>query len=631
MLGFVLRLLYNLLLFPLALILFVLRKLILLRKPRMLELSLKSLPELSPSSLPFGERTMLDDLANQMTLAAQHKKISGLLIHLDGVDGSLAEMADLTAQVAKFREAGKPVFVHLENADNPTYLVGCVASRLSVSRGGPILVHSLGSEARYFGDALHKIGVQMQVVRRRDHKTAMEPFQRNAPSPEQTETVHRLMTSVQKTYVEVMAAGRGIDQDAAQVLLDSGPFTLKQALENKVIDAVETKEAATVALLTALQPPLPADGKAAAGTTSEAAQTSRLPNGETVAPPEAAATSSEAVPPSAPAESSPEKGRTLDGPERGVMADAMPKPLLPLAAAPLERPRMAPLFGPPTVAIVPVVGLILDQPPSGFRPGKAAVASVLAERLQMLAQMRSVKTILLMIDSRGGSVTGSERLWTAVTEVMRDKPVVAWLRSFAASGGYYVASAAEHIVASPFTLTGSIGVIAGRPNVVQLAERLGVTSHYYGNPKAGLFTNTLRELSDVELNWLDREIDEAYERFKEVVAMGRRMDVAKVEEVAGGRVWTGLEANELGLVDTLGMFEAAYAISCQLAGIRDPRKAALAWAGPTGSLVDRLLAMRGARESMGMLPPAVTEPLMTYMAFNESPIAYLCPESVFPH
>lgn len=602
MLGFVLRLLYNLILLPLAWILFLLRRLILLRKPRVVELSLKSLPELSPSSLPFGERLMLDDLANQMTVAAQSKKITGLLVHIDGVDGSLAEMADLTAQIAKFREAGKPVFVHMENADNESYLVGSVASRLSVSHGGPVLVHSLGSEARYFGNALEKIGVQMQVVRRRDHKTAMEPFQRTEPSAEQIETVNRLMSSVQKTVVEVVAAGRGRSKEEIQALLDSGPFTLNQALAEKVIDAVETKEAASMALLDVCEPQ-----SAPTGIVGEQKR-SDVPSQESTTE-----------------KQKPDETRAMDGPARGVVAPPAPKPLLPLLAAPLWTPRMAPLFSPPTVAIVPVAGLILDQPPSGFRPGKAAVASLLVERLQALAQMRSVKTILLMIDSRGGSVSGSERLWTAITEVMRDKPVVAWLRSFAASGGYYVASAAEHIVASPFTLTGSIGVIAGRPNLVHLAERLGVTSHYYGNTKAGLFTNTLRALSDTELEWLDREIDEAYERFKHVVALGRRMDITKVEEIAGGRVWTGVEAQEIGLVDTLGMFEAAYGIACQLGGIRDPQKATLAWAGPTGSLLERFLAMRGAREALGVIPSVLLEPITTYTLFSESPIAYLYP------
>ncbi len=221
------------------------------------------------------------------------------------------------------------------------------------------------------------------------------------------------------------------------------------------------------------------------------------------------------------------------------------------------------------IALVYGVGLIERGDSGESLLGENAMpADKVARALRRAARDKKVRAILFRIDSPGGSVVGSETIWHAVEEARRHgKPVVVSMGDLAGSGGYYIAVAADRIVAEPATLTGSIGVFAGKLVIADLLKKLGVTT---GSVKLGAnaaMFSTTSNFSPQARARLEAFLDSVYKGFKERVAKGRHMTLAAVENVAKGRVWTGAEAKRRGLVDSLGGFGTAIRLAKSLAKI----------------------------------------------------------------
>ncbi len=187
------------------------------------------------------------------------------------------------------------------------------------------------------------------------------------------------------------------------------------------------------------------------------------------------------------------------------------------------------------------------------------------EELRRAEGSPSVKAIVLRVNSPGGGVVASDEIYRALLEI--EKPVVVSMSEVAASGGYYISCGADEIVANPTTLTGSIGVIGASPNLEGLLDKIGieVTVIKSGDMKDSL--GPYREPTEEELEYYQRIIDEAYAQFVGIVAEGRDLPLEEVREIADGRVYTGLQALELGLVDQLGNFPEAIDLAAELGGI----------------------------------------------------------------
>lgn len=222
----------------------------------------------------------------------------------------------------------------------------------------------------------------------------------------------------------------------------------------------------------------------------------------------------------------------------------------------------------PAVAVVRVSGTIVSSDEDEF--AAEATSGVVIADLRAAAEDPDVKAIVLRVDSPGGSVTGSAQIYEAVKEL--DKPVVVSMAATAASGGYYISAPADYIFARPDTTTGSIGVILTLFNAEQLAEELGieVITLTAGENKAigGLWDALTPEQADI----LTAFIDEAYETFVRVIADGRGLDLDTVRALADGRIYSGRQALDLGLVDELGDLREAIAKAADLGGISgEPR------------------------------------------------------------
>ncbi len=258
-----------------------------------------------------------------------------------------------------------------------------------------------------------------------------------------------------------------------------------------------------------------------------------------------------------------------------------------------------------TFALVYASGAVVQGEGQATRTGQpVAAADTVAKALETAAEDDSVQAIVLRIDSPGGGSFPSETIWRAVRAAREHKPVVASFSDYAASGGYYLGSAADAVVAQPGTITGSIGVFAVRPSFGAFLARFGVATETMERaPHAELNLATPPLSADTE-EWLEREVGRVYELFLNRVGEGRGLEVPQVDVVAQGRVWTGEQAVEHGLVDRLGGLRAAVRVAKQRAGIDEDADVGLAVYPPPRPLAEqiaeslRLSAVHAARSAL---------------------------------
>lgn len=267
----------------------------------------------------------------------------------------------------------------------------------------------------------------------------------------------------------------------------------------------------------------------------------------------------------------------------------------------------------PTVALIYGTGLIA-RGPSVTNPltGSGIMgADTVSRALGQAARDSAVKAILFRIDSPGGSAVASETIWRAVQRA-RDagKPVIVSMGEVAGSGGYYVAAPADKIVAEPATLTGSIGVLAGKFVTTGLWDKIGVSWDTVSVGENAALFSTLENFSPAGRQRFEAFLDAVYAGFKGHVADGRKLGADAVETVARGRVWSGEDAKARGLVDALGGFSTALQLAKQAAGIPEDQDVTLKLFPPTGTsgkLLARLIGRLPADAGSGTIGTALTQ------------------------
>lgn len=262
------------------------------------------------------------------------------------------------------------------------------------------------------------------------------------------------------------------------------------------------------------------------------------------------------------------------------------------------------------IAVVYAEGDIVDEGDED----KQIVGNALAETLADIRKDETVKAVVLRIDSPGGSALAAEIVWREVHLMQQAKPVIVSMGSYAASGGYYIGCGAEYIVATPVTLTGSIGVFGLTFHVEQGAkEYLGLTADAVRTDPSADMGNIFRPLSPAERMYIQNGVDTVYARFVEVAAQGRRLTADSVDVLAGGRVWTGVQAMENGLADCTGTLRDAIRIAAEHAGLEPGGYAVRQYPAPEdASFASVLRALTGSammRLTGGRLPQIGAEAL----------------------
>ncbi|MFO7262521.1 MAG: signal peptide peptidase SppA [Bacillota bacterium] len=272
------------------------------------------------------------------------------------------------------------------------------------------------------------------------------------------------------------------------------------------------------------------------------------------------------------------------------------------------------------IALIPVEGTISESP-GGLWSDTIDFEGILSQ-LQQAMEDDSVKAVILRINSPGGEVVASDEIYRAIKRVQEQgKPVVASMGGTAASGGYYIATAADWILANPNTLTGSIGVIFTLPNYEGVADLIGYKVNVIQSGAMKDMGNPWREMRPDEKEVFQKLVDETYGRFVDLVAKERGMPREKVLTLADGRIYTGQQAKDLGLVDELGTLDDAFAEAKRLAGLEEAQLIryvypSMGWFDLAGGLFGR------AREPLTdwkSLLPLPTEPRLMYLFQPSTP------------
>ncbi len=194
---------------------------------------------------------------------------------------------------------------------------------------------------------------------------------------------------------------------------------------------------------------------------------------------------------------------------------------------------------------------------------------LIVDALHKAVDNESVKAIVLRVNSPGGSALVSDIIWREMQLAKKEKPLVVSFGNVAASGGYYIGVGGDKIFAEPTTITGSIGVFGTIPNVNELAENIGVNAEQVGTNKNSVDYSFFEPMTDSFRSVMQESIEETYETFLDRVSQGRNIPVEQVNEIAQGRVWSGVDAQALGLVDELGTLDDAIAAAADMAGLED--------------------------------------------------------------
>ncbi|MDO3636056.1 signal peptide peptidase SppA [Mycolicibacterium arseniciresistens] len=529
-----------------------------------LELDLQSVPKESHGFDPLamlaggGRPPVLRQVVAAIHRAAEDDRVTGLIARVQFPVWAAGPVQELREAISAFSHV-KPTLAWAEAYPATlSYYLASAFREVWMQPSGTVGLIGFATNAMFLRDALDKAGIEAQFIALGEYKSAANVFTEDRYTDAHREADSRLIESIKSQVWDAIAESRHIDRAGIDALADKAPLLRDAAVSAGLVDRIGFRDEAY-------------------------ARIAELSGAEDI---------------------SPEAGDP-DGP------DAPPRLFLSRyarATAPRPSPSLPGRKAKPTIAVVTLDGPIVSgRGGPGLLPlgNSSAGGDTIAAALREAAADDSVSAIVLRVDSPGGSVTASETIWREVVRVRRGgTPVVASMGAVAASGGYYVSMDADAIVANPGTITGSIGVITGKLVARELKDRLGVGSDSVRTNANADAWSPNAPFTDEQHAQVVAEADMSYTDFVERVAAGRKLSEEAVEAVARGRVWTGADAKEHGLVDELGGLRTAINRAKVLAGLDADADVRLV-SYPGSSLMDMLRPRQSSQPAAASLPDAL--------------------------
>ena len=466
------------------------------------------LPDYVPDD-PFrkyfgGPDQSLTGLVTQFQKAKVDKRISAILLDVDLSSVGWAKAEEIRDAIADFRTSGKPVYAYMEVGVNKEYFIASACDKVYLAPPGELFTIGLSADVMFFRGALDKLGVYPEIYQIGKYKSAGDIFTRKEMSDAHREATNALIQGIYDDFVQGIAKGRNKSPDDVRAIIDEAPYTAAKAKEVGLIDGALYRDEVEKELKTKLG----------------YKETDELP----------------------------------------IARGSEYRDVEPESLGLNKGEKIAVIYG---------TGDIGSGRSENSPSGDQSIGSdTLAKALTDAANDKTIKAIVLRVDSPGGSGLASDIIWHAVEIAKAKKPVVVSMGDVAASGGYYISCGANKIIAQPSTITGSIGVVAGKPVVKGLYDWLGLSNEYVMRGKnAGLFRET-EKFSDTERQKFQEWINTTYyDQFVPKVAKGRSKAAEYIDSVGQGRVWTGTQAKDRGLVDDFGGLDKAIAAAKELAKI----------------------------------------------------------------
>jgi protease-4 len=477
-----------------------------------------TIPERSskdPFQQAFGEGPNYDlrDVQTALRNAGNDERIDAVWLRMKGTSASWGTLEEVRAAVTDLRDDGMPVIASAEEfgLGEKDYYVASAADSVFVGPQSSFEYNGFATMLSFFAGTFDKLQVEPEVVRAGKYKSAVEPFTRSDLSEPNRRQLEALLSTVNTQFVTAVAEGRSLSPERVERLAEEEALLRAEAaVEENLVDGLKYEDEVRSLFRSRLDLPPAADVP-----TVSLSSYARVPASEA--------------------------GTTLN-----------------------ESGEIAIVYGEGSI--------VTGDPEQGpFGPTSQALGSTpVTEALNQARTSPTTDAVVLRVNSPGGSAAASEAIWRAAERTAEEKPLIVSMGGVAASGGYYIAAPADTIVANATTTTGSIGVFGLLWNAEGLFEdRLGVTfDDVSTSPYADLFAPT-KPLAPAERQLLGRSIDSIYETFLERVAEGRAMDTAAVHDVAQGRVWSGRDAQEVGLVDTTGTLQDAIRMAGSAAELGD--------------------------------------------------------------
>lgn len=445
--------------------------------------------------------------------AAEDERIKGIYLNFNYMGSvTTAALEELREAIVRFKQSGKFVVAHNDVYPQGAYYLATAADKIYLQPQGSVSLTGMSSTILFFKGAFDRLGISCEAFRPTacKYKSAVEPYIMNKMSEPNRRQNQELCDQVWDVILTDISEARGIDKQELNRIADTLDATLAEdALKHKLVDGL-----------------LYADQM------------------ETV-------------------------WEEL-GVEKGLLGDYEMVSLgdyCSIVGADMKN------LSAPKVGIVYAEGQIVDG--DSDNDGQTIYGTTLAQTIADARKDESIKAVVLRVNSPGGSALASDVIWREVELLKAEKPVIVSMGSYAASGGYYISAPADAIVADRLTLTGSIGVFGMLlEGGDMLRNKLGITTdgvktNSSADFGANVFGLNIRKPTAIERKALIRSVDNVYEVFTEKVAAGRNLDLARVLEIAEGRVWSGTEAVKIGLADTNGGLLAAISLAADKAGIAD--------------------------------------------------------------
>ncbi len=455
-----------------------------------------------------GVRRLLEQLALD-------PRVEGVVLKIECM-ASAATYQSLRTLLLDFRARGKRLIAYA-NAFGPfQYYLACACDEIIMPPSAEWGVIGFLREYLFYKDTLERLGVGVDVINVSPYKSAFDQFVRTDFSEESRAQAEWLLGAQYDELVRGIAEGRKLTPEQVRALIDAAPYGAREAASRGLLDATLYEDELEAYL--------------------------------------------------APQASEPPADQSKDKARRALE-------LYDEVAGALLIPYVA--YAPKLVGVVRVEGTIMEGKsqnlplpvPLPFFGNRFSGAETVAQALRSAAENEHIAAVVLYVDSPGGGVLASDLIAREVRKLREKKPVVAYMSGVAASGGYYVSALAQRIIAQPLTITGSIGVISMKPNLQEAESKLLL--HHVSlkrGERAGIYS-TAAPLDADGYTAVAATISRAYADFKQLVAEGRKLNVADLEPISGGRVWTGAMAKERGLVDELGDFSMALQQARELAGL----------------------------------------------------------------
>ncbi|CAN6585002.1 unnamed protein product [Malus baccata var. baccata] len=479
----------------------------------------------------FSSGLSLPQICENLIKAAYDPRISGVYLQIESLNCGWGKVEEIRRHILDFKKSGKFVVAYVPACGEKEYYLASACQEIYAPPSAYFSLFGLTVQASFIRGVLEKVGIEPQVERIGKYKSAGDQLARKTMSKENCEMLTALLDNIYGNWLDVISSTRGKKREDIESFINEGVYQVEKLKEEGWITNIQYDDE-VISML-----------KERLGV---------------------------------------QKEKTL--------------PMVDYKKYSKVRQWTVGLSGgKDKIAIIRASGSITRVRGGLSLPGSSIIGEQFIEKIRSVRESKRYKAAIIRIDSPGGDALASDLMWREIRLLAASKPVIASMSDVAASGGYYMAMAADTIVAENLTLTGSIGVVTGKFNLGKLYEKIGFNKEIISRGKyAEVLAAEQRPFRPEEAELFAKSAQNAYKQFRDKAAFSRSMTVDKMEEVAQGRVWTGNDAASRGLVDAIGGFSRAVAIAKLKANIPQDRQVALVELARPSPTLPELLSGIGA-------------------------------------